>query len=363
MTKAFLQQIKYWQQQRKFKQQITAKDIVCFLRQFAVLLTAGVPILQACSILEKSQVKIALRLLVYHLQRELQAGRQLAYCMQQYPLYFNELICQLVQLGEQTGKLESVLIHIANNEENKLLLRQHIKQTLFYPSIILITALLLLVCMLLFVIPRFAELFEDVRDKLPLLTRAIFTLSIQLKNNCWLFIAMCILLYFALRMSKKINTTKHLVDTAFTHLPILREYLQKIRLAHFIRNMSIACSASVPILQALQLANPSKTYAPFNTALAAVNLSIRAGESMHQAMGRHTLFPSFVIQMIKIGEQTGMLDTMLAKTADFLEADIEQLTLQLGQALEPLIMIMLGVLIGGLVISMYLPIFKLGSTL
>lgn len=351
-----------WYQARNRQRPISNRDITFFLRQFAALITAGIPILQAFAILEKSQEKFGLRFIIYGIKRELQAGQSLAYCMRQYPIYFNELLCQLIYLGEQTGKLENMLALIANNEEKKLLLKQRIKQTLFYPSIILITGLLLMLCMLLFVIPRFMELFQDMQDKLPLITRLIFDFSLLLKKFLWPIAIGTNLLCFSLAIIKKKKILLLEWKNFLINLPILRNYFQKIMLAHFIRNLSIACTASVPILQALQLASAGRSLRTFNTAIRGLKMRIRAGESMHQAMIHHGLFPGFVVQMIKIGEESGSLDSMLVKIADFLEADIEQMARRLEQLLEPLIMIVLGVLIGGLVISMYLPIFKLGST-
>jgi len=352
----------HWYNQHKRRRGIVDADITAFLRQFATLINAGIPLIKACAILEKSQEKTALRLLIYSIKRDISAGRQLAHTMRQYPVYFNELLCQLIHLGEQTGKLDAMLGLIADAQEKKLILKKRIKQTLFYPSVILITAILLMLSMLLFVIPRFAELFQDTQDKLPLLTVWIFYLSAQLRKCSWLIGMSFICLILFARQIKKTKLISILQNYLFNRLPILSQYLHKVILAHFTRNMSIAFAAGIPILDALQLASHG-SHPTFHHAMTILKSRVSAGESMHRAMSRHAYFSSFMVQMIKIGEESGMLDSMLAKTADFLEADIEQQTLRLGQTLEPLIMIVLGVLIGGLVVSMYLPIFKLGSTL
>ncbi len=359
---SFFQYSKQWYMQKKQNRRIKKSDITAFLRQFATLLVAGIPIIKICGILEKSQEKIALRLLITRVKRELQSGRQLAYCMRQHPMHFNEQICQLIHLGEQTGTLGNLFVLIADSEEKKLALKQRIKQILFYPSIILITAVVLMLSMLLFVIPRFAELFADTQDSLPWLTLWIFSLSVKLRKFGWLILFFIPIMTICIHYFKK-NLLKNFWQPLFIKFPLLRGFFQKILLAHFIRNLSIACTAGLPILQGLQLARPTRTNRAFDHDIYLLKNRINAGESMHQAMSSDSFFPAFIVQMIKVGEESGMLDAMLAKTADFLEADIEQLTLRLGQTLEPLIMIVLGALIGGLVISMYLPIFKLGSTL
>jgi len=358
----YINRCKQWYQYKKQQRAVLETDIVTFFRQFATLITAGIPIIKACTILEKSQEKIALRLLIYSMKRDMLAGRQLAHSMRQHPIHFNELLCQLIHLGEQTGKLDTILILIADAQEKKLAVKRRIKQALFYPSIILITAILLMLCMLLFVIPRFAELFANVKD-LPLLTSCIFYLSAQLRRFGWLIGMGLIPTVLFAQYVAKFNIFSIIRQAAFTRLPILRQYLHKVLLAHFTRNMSIAFAAGIPILDALQLSSHGHANANFDNAMMSLKTRISSGESMHQAMTNHLYFSTYMVQMIKIGEESGKLDSMLAKTADYLEAEIEQITARLGQTLEPLIMIVLGVLIGGLVVSMYLPIFKLGSLL
>jgi type IV pilus assembly protein PilC len=342
---------------------ITLFDICVFLRQFATLMAAGIPIIQSCEILEKSQEKIALRLLIYSIKREILSGKNLFYSMQQCPRYFNALTCQLVRIGEQTGKLDTMLIMIANHQEKNMAFKKRVQQALFYPCIIMITALIVTLGMFLFVIPHFATLFHDMEEKLPLLTLWIFYLSAKLKQYLWLGGVLTFLFILAIYHGQHQPHVKRYLQQLTAKLPLIKECLRKILLARFARQLAIAFAAGIPITEALTLAGNAHDNSEFTQTIVQLRNHINAGLPLHHAMEGLAYFPAFMTQMIKIGEESGMLEPMLSKTADFFESDIDQLVSRFHQLLEPLIMIVLGVLIGGLIIGMYLPIFKLGNIL
>lgn len=355
LVKLVKQKFNHIKQRRK----ITPFDIVVFFRQFATLIASGIPITQSCDILEKSQEKIDLRLLIYSIKRELLAGKNLYHSLKQHALYFDELICQLVIIGEYTGKLDVMLHTIADYQEKNFQFKKKIKQALLYPCMMTLVAIVVTVAMLIFVVPRFAELFHDISDKLPLLTLWIFNLSFQLQHyGRIIFIAILILGGCLFHRKWSIFIKQYLLRLCVL-IPLVRAYVHKIILARFFRNLAITFAGGIPIIEALKLAAPNVNLA-FSRTIIKLRNKIHAGHTLHSAMAMFPEFSNLVIQMIKIGEETGALEHMLDKLADFFESEIDQQISLLNQLLEPLLIIMLGVLIGGLVIGMYLPLFKLG---
>lgn len=347
----------------KQREHINAFDITLFLRQFATLVSAGIPIIQGCDILEKSQEKTALRLLIYTIKREVLSGKTLASSLSEHPVYFDALTSQLVQIGEHTGKLELMLSRIAVHQEKQLAFKKRIKQALFYPSLITFTALVVTLGLLLFVIPRFADLFHDMHEKLPALTVAIFYLSAKLQQSVWLLLPGVLLGIVLLWRLYQRGEMKTRLQQGLCRLPFIKLSLRKILLARFARNLAITFAAGLSLTDGLTLTAQACGSPDFALTLYALRRHLLTGKQLHHAMEALPDFPPLMIQMIKIGEESGLLQPMLDKIADFFESDTDQLIGRLNQLLEPLIMIVLGVLIGGLVIGMYLPIFKIGSVL
>ncbi len=344
------------------KKKMTALDFVIFWRQFATLMMANIPIIQACDVLEKSQSKKSFQLLIQKIKHELLSGKNLFQILRHYKNDFSELTCQLIRMGEHTGKLDFILCTIADHQEKNLAFRKKIKQALFYPCLLSLFIFALTFFMFLFIIPRFAELFQQAHIQLPLLTLWIFLVATQLNQHGLMIIVFmsCVGItlyhYFPVLMQSPLRKI-------INRLPLIASHHKKIILAHFARHLAIALSAGIPIKEALRLSAHVDSSHPFTQTIHALHQQINSGFSLHRAMTHLPAFPDIMIQMIKIGEETGMLEKMLNKTADFFESEIDAFLNQLGLLLEPLIMIILGVLIGGLVISLYLPIFKLGSTL
>ncbi|MFZ2315400.1 MAG: type II secretion system F family protein [Gammaproteobacteria bacterium] len=337
------------------KHKISPEDIAIFFRQLAVLIQAEIPIIQSLEVLEKSQEKQMMCLLIFNLRKEILAGKNLFLSFLNHTYHFDRFACHLIKLGEQTGKLSSTLLMVADYHERELKRRKDIKQALFYPCVITLIALGMTLLMLIFIVPKFAELYDGMTNKLPLFTIFLFRLSAAAYHLLWLLPLLFICTYFF--KSKIIALYPWLA-----RLPGLTSLLHKIHLARFARHLAIAFAAGIPITDALLL-SASTNHQATARAFALLHNKVRAGQQLHRGMAELRFFPPMLLQMTKIGEESGQLDRMLHKSADFLEAEIEQWITRFNQLLEPLIMLVLGVLIGGLVIGMYLPIFNLGSTL
>lgn len=348
---------------RKFKAQITDADITIFLRQFATLLTAGIPIIKACTLLEKSQTNHLIRVLIFTIRREIATGKSLFESLQAHRPYFDNLTLQLIYIGEHTGRLDVMLVKIANHHEQLLAFKKRIKQALFYPTLVMVTAAMITLSLFLFVVPKFAELFIDMQVKLPKLTLAIFYFSSLCREYFFLLSLALLLLIIMLLYSPHRPYWQTTWRGLFEKIPILKQYRKKLLLLRFARNLAISFAAGISITTALQLITKSSSHPVFTQITHQLRIYINAGIPLHHAMEKTHYFPMLMIQMVKIGEETAMLDQMLNKIADFFESDIDQFINLLTQLLEPLIMIVLGVLIGGLIIAIYIPIFNLGSML
>jgi type IV pilus assembly protein PilC len=342
---------------------VKSRDIAIFLRQLATLISAGISIVQSFEILEKSQEKISVQKLICDIKREILTGKGLFHCLQQQKPLFDELTCQLIQIGENTGKLDSMLRMIATHQEKNIAAKLRIQQALFYPCIIIFIAITVSFSMFIFIIPQFAELFQETQVKLPLLTLWIFSISNFLNQNMIYLLLVGVISFIIIMCSRIKSHFFHLIKYIVIQCSPLKRCFQKIILARFARTLAITFSAGIPIDHALKLAASPSHHIEFTDTVAKLRSKICTGVQLHQAMFCSPYFPSLMIQMIKIGEESGMLEQMLDKTADFFEADSDQLIARLNQLLEPLIMLILGAVIGGIVIGMYLPIFKLGSAL
>lgn len=340
---------------KAFKQKMTPQEIAIFFRQLAVLIQSDIPIVQSLEVLEKSQEKQMMCLLIFNLRKDILAGKNLFQSFMNHPHPFDPFACHLIKLGEQTGRLSSTLLMVADYHERELKRHKDIKQALFYPCLITLIAFSMTLLMLIFIVPKFAELYDGMTDKLPLLTICLFRLSKAAYHLLWLLPLLIVGSYF---FRNKMSSIRVWLE----HLPGLTSLRHKIHLARFARHLAIAFAAGIPITDALLL-SISTTHQATARAFALLYNKVRAGQQLHRGMAELPFFPPMLLQMTKIGEESGQLDRMLHKSADFLEAEIEQSIKRFNQVLEPLIMLVLGVLIGGLVIGMYLPIFNLGSTL
>lgn len=348
---------------KKLNKRIPALDIILFFRQLAALITAGIPIVQSCDILCKSQKNTSLQRVMALIKINMEAGHALSWCLAQFPRYFEPLICHLIEAGEQSGTLPAMLDRIALHKENVLSLKNKVKQALFYPTIVLLVALGVSITMLTVVIPRFAELFQSMHSSLPLFTLGVMHLSELIHNYYWLtlfpLLAILPLTYYA-HYSASFRCR---IERLVLQTPYFGPIYAKTILARFCRTLATTFAAGIPISESLKTiayANGSYFYAQTILQLRA---QIIKGQQLYQAMHRQLFFPVMLIQMVKIGEESGTLERMLEKIASIYEADVSYFIANCGHLLEPLLIAILGVLIGGLVIAMYLPIFKLGTVL
>lgn len=352
----------YYVERNKQAKPIRAFDIVLFFRQLATLIQARIPLIQTFELLEKIQEKNTLRLVIYAIKKDILSGKSLFDSMSYHANYFDSLTCQLIKIGEHTGKLDHLLLSIANYQEAHLARQERLKQILFYPSLVFMTAIIMTLCLLIFVIPHFAALFQTLPYPLPPLTQAIFYLSSIMQTLIWYFIILFVLFFFIYRRMK-LTKQKAYLRRIIMRLPLITTCVRQITLVNLNRQLALMLASGLTIIDALRLSGQACADPTFTLLIHKLRYQLTTGLTLYQAMSLYPDFPPLMIHLIKTGEETGMLESMLNKIADFIENDhnkrIEKLTL----LLEPLIMLMLGVLIGGLVISMYLPIFNVGSTL
>lgn len=346
-----------------FNKNISSLELTLFFRQLAALISSGIPIVQGLDILRKSQSNHALQQLLRNIKIDLEAGNALSHCLAKFPKIFDVLTCHLIQTGEQSGTLALALDRIALHKEKLLSIKNKIKQALFYPIIVMIVALAVSLTMLTVVIPRFAELFQSMHSTLPAFTLAIIHLSEFIRSYYWLslfpIMAVLLLTYYLQHSS----VFKIKFERGILLLPYFGTLYMKIILSRFCRTLATTFSAGVPIndcLYTIAYANGSNLY---GQTILKLRMQITKGQQLHQAMQREPLFPYLLVEMVRVGEESGTLAKMLEKIANIYEADIDHWVTICGHLLEPLIMGILGVLIGGLVIAMYLPIFKLGTVM
>lgn len=343
------------------KKRLTAFDIALIFRQLATLITAGLPLLEALEAIEKNQSKQLGRQLMYTIKVNVIAGHHLSHSLKRFPFYFDAITCQLILLAEKTGKLDNLLEKIANHLEAKIAFKQKISRALFYPSLILGAAILLVSSLFIFIIPRFAALFQTKFTNLPLLTRGIFFLATNIQQHLGIllfgFIMLGFLIYYAYQ-----THLKHHLNTLLMSIPYCYRFYQRVFIVHFAQHLAIMLEAGIPLLDALQLLSTLTKHPKTHALTKQLRHKIMSGNNFYQAMSGLYYFPTMMLQLIKIGEMTGSLETMLIKSANFIEADIDNALKRLHEALEPLIILILGALIGMVVIAMYLPIFQLGTT-
>jgi type IV pilus assembly protein PilC len=339
------------------------KDIAIFFRQLATLINAGISLVQCLDTLLQNQHHTKLQLLIQSLKRDIEAGKNLAQSFNSHPGLFDQMTCQLTHIGEQTGTLDTLLTRMATHQEKTLALHAQLKQALIYPAFVFIMAFTLSSGMLIFVVPHFVEIFANFQVPLPALTRHVMQLSAFISNDYGLGL-LPILFYCSLHYYyKKSPRLKKMFDKTLLNLPWLGMLYKKVIFIRIARTLGTMLGSGLPITQALRLLTQISANHTIQTALAQMHNEINAGKRIHQALQTVTLFPPLMVRMIKIGEESGSIEAMLEKTAEFFEADIAYWINNLSHLLEPLIIMILGVLIGGLVIAMYLPIFKLGTVI
>jgi type IV pilus assembly protein PilC len=341
---------------------VTDKDITIFTRQLAVMMKAGVPLLQAFDIVGKGHSNPSVGKLLLDIKTEVETGSSLAQAFRKYPKYFDALFCNLVAAGEQAGILDTLLDRLATYKEKILAIKSKIKSALFYPISIIVVALVITAVIMIFVIPTFKTLFQGFGADLPAPTLIVMAMSDFFVAYWWaifggLFGGFYVFFYFYKRSTKM----QQGMDRLILRIPVFGDVIRKASIARWCRTLATMFAAGVPLVESLDsVAGAAGNYVYYE-ATKRIQNEVSTGTSLTVAMQNTNVFPPMVLQMCAIGEESGALDSMLSKVADFFEAEVDDAVDALASLMEPLIMVVLGVLIGGMVVAMYLPIFKLGG--
>jgi type IV pilus assembly protein PilC len=341
---------------------VNNQDIAIFSRQLATMMSAGIPMVQAFEIIGNGHEKPAMQKLVLDVKANIEGGSTLHESLAKFPLYFDDLFVNLVEAGEQAGALETLLDKIATYKEKTEALKKKIKKALFYPAAVLIVAVVVSIILLIFVIPQFEELFRGFGADLPAFTQMVVNMSrfVQ-KQGWWMGILVGAGCYAFFWFYKRSKTMQRNIDRVMLKFPVIGPILQKSAIARFARTLSTMFAAGVPLVEAMQSVAGATGNIVYEEATLRMKDEVATGQRLQRAMENVGLFPNMVVQMIAVGEESGSLDTMSAKVAEFYEAEVDNAVDSMSSLLEPLIMAILGILVGGMVIAMYLPIFKLGQ--
>jgi len=343
---------------------VTAEDIALFARQLATMLNAGIPMVQSFEIIGVGNDKPAVQKLVLAIKSDIETGNSLHQSLAKHPLYFDDLFVNLVEAGEHAGALETVLEKIATYKEKTEALKKKIKKALFYPAAVLAVAVIVTVILLLFVIPQFESLFKGFGADLPAFTQFVVNMSRWMQSSGWmLLIAVAVVVTGFAYFYKRSRPLRQFIDKMSLQIPVIGPILKKSAIARYARTLATMFGAGVPLVEAMKSVAGATGNIIYQDAVLRMRDEIATGMRMQRAMENTGLFPNMVVQMIAVGEESGSLDEMASKVADFYEADVDAAVDALSSLLEPMIMVILGVLVGGMVVAMYLPIFKLGAVI
>lgn len=346
------------------KKKIIPKDLAVFFRQLATMLSAGVPLVQSFEIIGRGHENAGMQELILKVKNEVESGTSLAESLAKHPLYFDDLVINLVNAGEQSGVLETLLDKIATYKEKTEILKAKIKKAMFYPTAVIIVAFIVTAILLIFVVPQFEALFSNFGADLPAFTRVVVNLSEFMQAYWWLIVGIIGAAIFAFLQGKKRSRKfGRVLDRTILKMPIVGPIMHKAAIARYARTLATMFAAGVPLVEALQSVSGACGNVVYSDAVLMMKDSVATGQQLTFAMNQTGLFPNMVEQMVAIGEESGALDSMLSKVADFYEQEVDDAVDALTSLLEPLIMSILGVLIGGLVVAMYLPIFKMGAAI
>ncbi|MES1981469.1 MAG: type II secretion system F family protein [Pseudomonadota bacterium] len=341
---------------------ITQKDLTLFTRQLATMMKSGVPLLQSFDIVGKGHSNPSVSRLLNDIKTDVETGSSLEQAFRKYPLYFDDLFCNLVGAGEQAGILDSLLDRLATYQEKILAIKSKIKGALFYPVSIIAVAFIITAVIMIFVIPAFKELFSSFGADLPAPTLFLMAVSDFFVAYWWLIFAVIggglYAFFYFWKRNKKVQ---HVVDKLALKLPIFGDVIRKATIARWSRTLSTMFAAGVPLVEAFDSVAGAAGNIIYYDATKQIQREVSQGSTLVVAMQNTTVFPSMVLQMVAIGEESGALDGMLSKVADFYEAEVDDAVAALSSLMEPVIMVVLGTLIGSMVVAMYLPIFKMGQ--
>ena len=341
---------------------IKAKDIAVFTRQLATMLTSGIPLVQSFTIVGQATENPRLKKLITDLRNDVESGSALSESLRKHPLYFDELYVNLVESGESAGVLDEVLASIADYKERIESIKGKVKKALFYPATVVAVAIAVTVLLLVAVIPQFEDMFQGFGADLPAFTRMVVDMSHFTRDQGWIILVALIAAVVAIIQLKRRNKkVAHFLDRASLKLPVLGGVLEKSALARFASTLSTTFAAGVPLVDALKTVAGATGNVVYEDAVLQVRDDVAIGHQMQLAMQQAGVFPPMLIQMTSIGEEAGSLDSMLAKVAAFYEEEVNNTVDALSSLLEPLIIVFIGVLVGGMVVAMYLPIFQMAA--
>ena len=341
---------------------ITSVDISVFSRQLATMMAAGIPMVQSFEIIGNGHEKPAMQKLVLEIKSSVEGGSTLHESLAKHPLYFDDLFVNLVEAGEHAGALETLLDKIATYKEKTEALKKKIKKALTYPIAVLAVAVIVTMILLIFVIPQFEALFKGFGADLPAFTQMVVGMSRFMQHQGWLVVVVVGgSIYTFLYFKKRSRPMQRGLDRMMLKFPIIGPILVKSAIARFARTLSTMFAAGVPLVEAMQSVAGATGNIVYEEGTLRMKDEVATGQRLQRAMENTGLFPNMVVQMIAVGEESGSLDTMSAKVAEFYESEVDNAVDNMSSLLEPMIMAILGVLVGGMVIAMYLPIFKLGA--
>ncbi|MFC5570531.1 type II secretion system F family protein [Lysobacter yangpyeongensis] len=341
---------------------ITPGDIAVFSRQIATMIKSGVPIVQALEIIAGGQKNPRMKNLVNAIREDIQGGSSLYEALGRHPVQFDQLFRNLVKAGEAAGVLETVLDTVATYKENIEALKGKIKKALFYPAMVVAVAIIVSAILLIFVVPTFEDVFKNFGADLPALTQVVVSMSRFMVSWWWLMLIVAVGTGVGLIMLKKRSQAfADFLDRAVLKIPVIGQILHNSAIARFARTLAVTFKAGVPLVEALDSVAGATGSKIYEKAIYRIRDDVSVGYQLNMAMKQVNLFPHMVIQMAAIGEEAGALDTMLFKVAEFYEQEVNNAVDALSSLIEPMIMVFLGTVVGGMVIAMYLPIFKLGA--
>jgi len=341
---------------------ISGEDISSFSRQLATMMAAGIPMVQSFEIVGNGHEKPAMQKLILDIKSSVESGSTLRDSLAKHPLYFDDLFVNLVEAGEHAGALENLLDKIATYKEKTEALKKKIKKALFYPAAVLVVAVIVTVILLIFVIPQFESLFKGFGADLPAFTQMVVNLSRYVQHQGWWMLMVTIGVGYAFfYFKKRSRPMQRGLDRMMLKFPIIGPILVKSAIARFSRTLATMFAAGVPLVEAMQSVAGATGNIVYEEATLRMKDEVATGQRLQRAMENTGLFPNMVVQMIAVGEESGALDSMSAKVAEFYEAEVDNAVDSMSSLLEPMIMAILGILVGGMVMAMYLPIFKLGQ--
>lgn len=346
------------------KPPIKPSDIAVFSRMLATMMSSGVPLMQSMQIIGEGHENASMQDMILAIKADVESGTSLAESLAKFPLQFDDLYISLINAGEQSGTLETLLHEIANYQEKTEALKAKIRKAMVYPAAILVVAFVVTAILMIFVIPEFEKLFTGFGADLPGLTKMVIATSQYFQANWWLIFGILIgSVVGVLQAKKRSRKVQHFFDRLLLKIPVIGVILEKGAIARFARTFSTMFKAGVPLVEAMTSVAGATGNIVFSEATLVMRDDVSTGTQLNVAMKSSELFPNMVVQMVAIGEESGSLDSMLAKVADFFEREVDDAVDNMTALMEPLIMVVLGGLIGTLVIAMYLPIFKLGAVI